>query len=332
MRSGKRHSSWRTMLAGLTALSLAACTLSSVEIAADAGGGLCPPGVWAVAVRSPEQLSATAKRPLERGEAAKRSAVAGAGGSVYVGARLAGKSMTGGGPIGLLLAPVFLVGGIVLAPVAAVVGAATGAAVAGSPEGVATAEANMQRAFDEHHPVDGLAVLVITETRQRAHRDREDCGDAELPLDCTLADGTMPDILVRLTWHKPSFQVEGEIRPVLRLVQRLSADIIAANKAETGHKRAWLYRGNQHDFFALADDDARLLRAELAAARATLVDKAVGDLFVARTPERHSASAQPDGSVWTVLPAGKRVPSDFAVRAEVRQSRLPSVPSPAFPA
>ena len=314
MRSGKQHCSWVTTLAGLTALSLAACTLSSVEVPPTPAAVNARPGVWAVAVRSPEQLSATAKRPLERGEAAKRSAVAGAGGSVYVGARLAGESMTTGGPIGLLLAPVFLVGGIVLAPVAAVVGAATGAAVAGSPEEVATAEANMQRAFDEHHPVDGLAVLVITETQQRAHRDLADCGDAELPLDCTLADGTTPDILVRLTWHKPGFQVEGEIRPVLRLVQRLSADIIAANETERIYRRAWLYRGNPHDFFALADDDARLLRAEFAAARATLVDKAVGDLFVARTPERHSASAQPDGSVWTVLPAGKQVPSDFAIR------------------
>lgn len=187
--------------------------------------------------------------------------------------------------------------------------------MAASPEEIAAAEASMARALTDLPLHEGLLAAVITDVERRAGRMLADCGTALRPGDCALADAAAPDLLLRLDLDPPLFEIEGEVRSKLRLVQRLSAEVRTSTVVVPLHARAWVYRGNQHRYLELAADDARLLRQEFAAARAALVAKAVDDVFTPFGPERRVGREQPEGSVWTVLPPA------LAVRGSVPFSR-----------
>ena len=317
--------SWRAVVAGLALVSLVACGQPTLEVPPTPGSIAAMPGAWAVSVAAAEGEPAVPPAPLGRGAAAGHSAKVGALGSVYGGAELAVGAL-GSGPWGPVLAVGLLAAGVVVAPVAAVVGAVGGAAVAASPEEVAAAEASMARALADLPPAEELLETMITEADRRAGRMLADCGTALRPGDCALADAAAPDVLLRLDLDPPFFEIEGAVQPQLRVVQRLSAEVRVV-KSVSGqvsissivvplHTRAWVYRGNQHRYLELAANDARLLRQEFAAARAALVAKAVDDVFTPGGPERRVGREQPEGSVWTVLPPGQPVrgPSSFSRR------------------
>ena len=299
---------WSRVAAGVAglALALAACGQPSLEVPPTPASIAAMSGVWAVSVVAADGEPALPRAPLGRGAAAGHSAKVGALGSVYAGAGAA-SGVAGSGPWGPILAAGLLAAGVVVAPVAAVVGAVGGAAVAASPEEIAAAEASMARALADLPPPDDLLEAVIAEADRRVGMMLVDCGTARRSADCTLADAAVPDVLLRLELDPPLFEIEGEVRPQLRLVQRLSAEIRPSTVVVPIHARAWVYRGIQHRYLELAADDARLLRQEFAAAREALVAKAVADLFAPGIPERHVERAQPEGSVWTVLPPGQPV-------------------------
>jgi hypothetical protein len=283
--------------AWLLTATLVACGQPAVEVPQTPAGMAGLPGVWAVSVELPEAAAAPAepKPPLERGEAAKRGAAAGAKGSVVGGAMMAGaafgdRDLAWLGPI---VAGVFLVGGVVLAPVAALAGAAGGSIAGSSPERIAAAEASMQVALRERPSAADLAELFIREADQSAGRSLADCGAARTASACDLPDGTAPDILLVLAFGQPLFEIEGEIQPKLRLVQHLTAEIRPGDITMPSHARMWVYRGSRESYLELAADDARLLRQEFATARAALVAKAVDDLFLPGAPERHVGREQP---------------------------------------
>ena len=283
------------------ALALAACGQPTREVPPTPGSIAAMPGVWAGSVAATEGEMPAPVPPLARAAAAGHSAKVGALGSVYGGAELALGAL-GSGPWGPILAAGLLATGVVVAPVAAVVGAVGGAAVAASPEEIAAAEASMVRALADLPPPDELLEAVIAEADRRIGMILVDCGAARRPADCTLADAAVPDVLLRLDLDPPLFEIEGEVRPRLHLVQRLSAEVRTNTVVVPLHARAWVYRGNQHRYLELAADDARLLRQEFAAARAALVAKAVDDVLTPGGPERRVGREQPEGSVWTVLP------------------------------
>ena len=308
---------WRAVVAGLALVSLVACGQPTLEVPPTPGSIAAMPGIWAVSVVAAEGEGepAVPPAPLGRGAAAGHSAKVGALGSVYGGADLAVGAL-GSGPWGPILAGGLVAGGVVVAPVAAVVGAVGGATVAASPEEIAAAEASMARALTDLPLHEALLAAVTTDVERRAGRMLADCGTALRPGDCALADAAAPDLLLRLDLGSPLFEIEGEVRPKLRLVQRLSAEVRTSSVVVPLHARAWVYRGNQHRYLELAANDARLLRQEFAAARAALVAKAVDDVFTPGGPERRVGREQPEGSVWTVLPPGQPVrgPSPFSRR------------------
>jgi hypothetical protein len=80
--------------------------------------------------------------------------------------------------------------------------------------------------------------------------------------------------------------------------------VVRASEAATVCRRAWVYRGRQHGYFDFAADDAKLFRAELQTATDALAAKAVDDLLIGGRAEVHPPGAQPEGTVWTVLPPG----------------------------
>ena len=298
------------MTAGLLLASLVACGQPTLEVPPTPGSIAAMPGVWAVSVQMPDDAARLPPQPLTRGEAARRAAAAGAKGSVLGGAGLAGAAAEGAirdEPLLLVLAPVFLVGGLVVAPIAAVAGALGGAASGMSEAEREAAEASLARALLENAPDEKLAPAIIETTARRTSRTLADCGVAWRPAECLLADGGSPDVLLRLKLGEPLFLVEGKAHPRLRLVQRLDAQVLPARLDQPTHQRQWVYRGTEHRYAEMAADDARLLRRELVTAREALVAKAVSDLFSPGAPERHVGREQPEGSVWTVLPPGQPV-------------------------
>lgn len=305
-----RQRTFRSIVAGLALGSLVACGQPTLEVPPTPGSIAAMPGIWAVSIQVPDDATRVPPQPQPRGEAARQGAAAGAKGSVMAGAALAGVAAEDAlldDPWLLVLAPVFLVGGLVIAPIAAAAGAIGGAASGMSEAELETAEASVTRALAENAQDETLALAVVEETGRRTSRTLADCGVASSPSECRLADGGAPDVLLRLTVGEPLFLAEGKAHPRLRLVRRLDAEILPTELGQPTHKRSWVYRGTEHRYADMAADDARLLRRELAAAREALIAKAVGDLFAPGEPERHIGREQPEGGVWTVLPPAQPV-------------------------
>ncbi|MCB1992023.1 MAG: hypothetical protein KDG49_11240 [Geminicoccaceae bacterium] len=281
------------------ALSVASCGTRAIEIPSVPRSVKNLPGIWGVS----EQPLGDAGRPAAplTGEAAVAAgAETGALASITTGGMAA--ASTGPTPAALL-APLFLGVGLILAPVTAAVGAVGGAATRADPEEAAAAEKSFNRALDERDNAQPLVASFIDEAERLAGRTLADCGAAALPAECELADGGSPSALLRLS-SLEHFEVEGRVQPKLRLLKTLDAEIRTPDRDGAVVWRSWRYRGVQRSYFELAADDARLLRGELAAAREALVAKAVQDIFLIGPVERHETELQPEGTVWTVVPAG----------------------------
>jgi hypothetical protein len=169
----------RRLIAVVLIVAVSAC--STVQTVPSAPVEVCAqPGLWAVLTR-PGPEGGGPPTPLSGGSAAAAGANVGALGSLKAGAGLAGEMLSGhssGDFAGLeiLLAGAILAAGVVIAPVAALVGAGVGAGVAHPDAAIAAAQEDMAAALDSARPADAIRSSVIVLADQRTRRRLYDCG------------------------------------------------------------------------------------------------------------------------------------------------------------
>ncbi len=200
-----------------------------------------------------------------------------------------------------LICAVGLVGGIL----AVAVGTAVGASASHSEEEILAASTSLETVIAELQ-LDSMLVDRVIESGS-------DLESTEL-LPWTLADEVWgnrnsvhgePDSVLRLDIRSFGVARYGldsgrQYDPDLIITMEVRARLYRTSDDETLIWRTWAYRGRAHDFFDLAEDDAKLLGAEIDAGLRMVADKIVHDLFVATSPEIHGYRGMPTGAVWTV--------------------------------
>lgn len=279
--------------------------------------------------------------PLTTGEAVGHGALAGAKGSMSLGAEMAGQTFRSGSgdPLTTLVALTFLAAGVVIAPVAAIVGAGVGAAKGTDPSEVAAARANLDAALRDVQSARAIRNEMLDRAPDIPGRQLIDCGEAASPEACRLPgdEGTVANLIVLRT-NPPYFEVEGEIEPDLRLLLRAEATVQRYGQAEPAYFRAWLFRGELTPYLDLARDGAAKFREQLGAGERAIAVKAVADLLQGGVPELHPTAEQPEGTVWTVMPPGAPqaalggCPAGVVAGAAlIRPSPMAPAPAPAAP-
>jgi hypothetical protein len=298
----------RRLITVVLIVAISAC--STVQTVPPAPAEVCAqPGLWAVVAR-PGAEAGDPPVPLSGGSAAAAGAKAGALGSLKTGAGLAGEMLSGhssGDFAGLevLLAGAILAAGVVIAPVAALVGAGVGAGVAHPDAAIAAAQKDMAAALDAARPADAIRTSVIVLADQRARRRLYDCGGLATTDACQQQSPESIAVVLSMTVSAPYFEVEGAITPDLRLLLSADAEVVGTSDAGAVYRRGWIYRGRQYSYFELAADDAAVFRAELKRATDALASKVVDDLLIGGREEVHPSGEQPEGTVWTVFPPGR---------------------------
>jgi hypothetical protein len=236
------------------------------------------PGLWALYVRtSTTSPQSKPPRPLPPGKATAGGAIQGAALSASLG--------------GL---------GILLAPVAAIVGAGVGLFSAHSETEIAAAEQSLTGALDAAKPADAIRVRVVTLAQERAGRRMYDCGDSPSLEACERHAPEPAAVVLSMTVSPPYFEVEGVRDPGLRLLVSAHAEVVRASDGDIVYRRSWIYRSGQYGYFDFAEDDAKLFRTELQTATDSIAAIAVHDLLIGGRERK--------GTVWTVLPPGGSSP------------------------
>jgi hypothetical protein len=201
---------------------------------------------------------------------------------------------------GVLLAGVALGVGVVMAPVAAIVGGGIGAASAPSEADIAAAEQSMTKALEGAKPADAVRAQVTALARERAGLHLYDCVGVSSFDACRKQSPEPVAAVLTIQVRPPYFEVEGSVAPRLRLLLSARAEVFRTNDPTTVYSRAWVYRGPQYGYFDLAADDAAKFRADLATAENALAEKIVDDLWIGSREEVHASAEQPEGTVWTI--------------------------------
>lgn len=189
-------------------------------------------------------------RPLTPAEAAAKGTAAGALGPIAYGALF-------GGPLGLVV-------GVLLAPGAAVVGGAWGAASGVSREVQERNVAAIQGAIEDWEPGPAIAGAILAEPC----RPRLVVCDEAGP--CTAPDGNAPSAVVAVLVHSPRFAVaEPGIDPELALDLDTRVEVRDGTSGAVLERWGFGFTGRPATLTELGRDEARLLRGQLdeAAAR-----------------------------------------------------------------
>jgi hypothetical protein len=214
--------------------------------------------------------------------------------------------------------------GVVIAPVAAVVGAVVGVAKGNYAEDIAATSSAIREALVAARPTEAIRAGMV-ERAEAVGRELVNCPDADSPGACRAAAWAPIATLVRVRAGPPVCEVEGKINPSFRLLLRAEASVLRGGSVKPVYVRGWVCRGPLTDCFDLAHIGAAEFRAQLAAAERAIAAKATADLLQGGNPEVHPTPEQPEGSVWTVLPPG--VPQAALDRCEAaRIAGLPVIP------
>jgi|GEM_PF-2106315 len=250
-------------------------------------------------------------RPVEgAGEGAASGAGQGALGSVMGGAYAGASS---GDPLGFVVLTAL---GIVLAPPAAVIGGVVGASRAHSADEVQAADEALRAGLADVALLDRLHARVTESLRARTPLRVVALRPAERPDFASLAVRGVASVL-EIGVTRFDMTADGEISPDITIHFDVEARLLRASDGQELYRRAWAYRSREHNYFDLAEDDAALLRAQIATAERVMAEKIVYDLFVATTPE--AATIAPE-TAWTTSAApqpdaarlGRQGPSDSA--------------------
>jgi hypothetical protein len=288
----------RRLVALVLIVALSGC--STVQTVPPAPAEVCAqPGLWAVLARPREATAGGPPTPLSGGRAAAAGAWKGGAGSVETGAEVF--ALSGSDPLAGILV---LALSIAIAPVAALIGAGAGIGVAHPEAEIAAAKKSMTDALDAAKPAGAIRARVVALGQERAARQMYDCGDLRSLDACERQSPDPVAVVLSMTVSPPYFEVEGRINPDLRLLLSADAEVVRASEGATVYRRSWVYRGGQHGYFDFAADGAKLFTTELNTATDALAAKVVDDLLIGGRAEVHPPGAQPEGSVWTVLPPG----------------------------
>lgn len=272
-------------------------TLRAVALAATLSVGACtgvefpPPPEALRAKATPLAVVAIAPpvgEPIppditDAGDAAAYGAGQGAVGSVIVGAG-------SGGPWGLIL-------GILLTPVAAITGGAIGAAKVRSAETIAEAQKSIANSVVRHD----VAALLRTAIVVRISA----LGLAVIDDEAAAPGNAESGGHLSITVESLVFQSSGRLDPDVELSASVAARLAAKNHTPHWYERTWRYRGNSHNYFALAAEDGRLAAEEVQQAIERFAEKIVADLLRSNEAEEYrDAVSAGAGAVRTVLVVG----------------------------
>jgi hypothetical protein len=115
--------------------------------------------------------------------------------------------------------------GVVIAPVAAVVGAVEGVAKGNYAEDIAAASSAIREALVAARPTEAIRAGMV-ERAEAVGRELMNCPDADSPGACRAAACAPIATLVRVRAGPPAFEVEGKINPSLRLLLRAEASVL----------------------------------------------------------------------------------------------------------
>jgi hypothetical protein len=216
----------------------------------------------------------------------------GAWGSVAVGLRA---GLLSGHPIGFLTLTAL---GVALAPVAAITGGVMGASNAYPEREVSAAEAVLRRTLTQADPAGAVrervaSIAGTTTPRELTGRPQLAQGHGYSDLRGDGFDTALEILVVHL-----GLLGQGKIDPSLGLRLAVRGRLVSLDSFASRYERTWTYSGARRGFFAWAEDDARLLRAELERAYREIAVDVVSDLFLTPAP------ARPDGWAHRAWPEG----------------------------
>lgn len=191
--------------------------------------------------------------------------------------------------------------GVVMAPFAALVGAAVGPAMAHPAGQVETAQERLIAALGEVDAAGHLRDrLVATAAEQGSVRlatraPRADVGGASGPLGGTVLEITVTDF---------GLNTLGEFEPDVVLEIGARARLVRSADDQVLYWRDWRYLGPQRSYFHAADKDARVLRWDIRKGFERLADKIVFDLLIGTGPDVVFDDRQRPGTVETVAASG----------------------------
>jgi len=183
--------------------------------------------------------------------------------------------------------------GLILAPVAGLVGGAYGAATAHSTEEVEASLASLKKLYEDANLLGALDEMVAQRLRSRGFSAVSSCpavaeapdADGDPEAEATRTTECEADAARnRLTLY-PYYGLEqkGTYSPDLRFTLGVIAEVTGPN-AEPAPRFRWKYRSHEFDFFEATKSGATLLRREIAQGQEKTADQIVEDLFVAKTP------------------------------------------------
>lgn len=186
---------------------------------------------------------------------------------------------------------------LLLAPPAGVIGAAVGASKARSAEEAKATDSTLRAVLDEERSDRKLAHQIVAATQRRAPRRRiETLHGGESSSD-RLRKGSPYEQLRAVGYDSVlelslayGFQSDGAISPDVTLDATVNARLVLLPGGKTLYERRWRYVGASHNYFRLAEEDAKLLRQEFEVMYARLAETIVHGLFVAEEPERDNDS------------------------------------------
>jgi hypothetical protein len=208
--------------------------------------------------------------PATKAEAARQGAVVGGAGTAG-GLGAAGVSViastpaaVGTGPAAPLVGGVMVVvglgliaAGVVLAPVAALIGAGVGWSGAQDDAERAASLAALERALAEWAPGPEIAAAFAASAPQG------EVVQCPSEIDCLAPDGTRPELLLSIQPQLPRIAAEGSIDPDLTVSLQLDAAWKRAADGEILQRRTWSFTGETEAFSAMAENDAARLRDQM---------------------------------------------------------------------
>jgi len=204
--------------------------------------------------------------------------------------------------------------GAAVAVMAAPIGAVAGALNAHSTEEVALADTNLHAALaDAQSTVTGELRNRILAAAQSQPVNRllafSSVGSSGVP---RAPVAPRVDSRLEITVTALQVAVAGRINPDETIVIAAAGRLARASSDTTLYARSWAYVGPTRNYFKAAQNNAQLLRSDVAAGLNTLAAKIFTDLFVSTTPEIKKSSADAETaytlSIWAPGPDATPTP------------------------
>lgn len=191
--------------------------------------------------------------------------------------------------------------GAVIAPFAALVGAAVGPTIAPPAAQVEAAQRRLTAALGEVDAArslrDRLVATAAEQTNVRLATRAQRAGIEG-------ASGAGAGTILEITFTDFGLNTLGEFEPDVVLEIGARARLIRAADNRVLYWRIWRYLGPQRTYFDAAEEDAKVLRWDIRKGFERLADKIVFDLLIGTGPDVVFDDRQRPGTVETVAVSG----------------------------